>query len=80
MSNLPDLWYNRCMENLGKKHAKQAQLLREAINLHKIEGNPLTCDEVEMFAMFEREGWSDERCREYMIEQLGVNKKTKLAA
>ena len=68
------------MENLGQKHAKQGQLLREAINLHKIEGNPLTCDEVEMFEMFEREGWSDERCRQYIIEQLDVKQKTKLAA
>lgn len=80
MKSLENLWYNRRMENFDQKHAKLGQLLREAINLHKIEGNPLTCDEIEMFAMFEREGWSDERRGEYIIKRLDANKKTKLSA
>ena len=32
-----------------------------------IEGNPLTRDEIEMFEMFEREGWSPERRRAHII-------------
>ena len=42
--------------------------LAEAIALHEIEGNPLTTDEIAMFEMFEREGWSDERCRAHILD------------
>jgi hypothetical protein len=31
------------------------------MRLQEIEGNPLSADEVAMFEMFEREGWTDER-------------------
>ena len=43
------------------------QRLAEAIGLQEIEGNPLTTDEIAMFEMFEREGWSDERCRAHIL-------------
>ena len=36
-------------------------------HLQAIEGNPLTADEIAMFEMFEREGWSDERCRAHIL-------------
>jgi hypothetical protein len=36
-------------------------------HLLEIEGNPLTADEIAMFEMFEREGWSDERCRAHIL-------------
>lgn len=39
----------------------------EAMNLQTIEGNPLDADQVAMFEMFEREGWSHERCRAYIL-------------
>ncbi len=39
-----------------------------------IEGNPLTPDEIAMFEMLEREGWSPERRRAH-IRSLGKPKK-----
>jgi hypothetical protein len=32
-----------------------------AMHLQEIEGNPLNAQDVEMFEMFEREGWTHER-------------------
>lgn len=37
-----------------------------------IEGNPLTAEELEMFEMFDREGWSHERCRAYILARFGA--------
>ena len=39
----------------------------EGMNLQLIEGNPLDAEDVAMFEMFEREGWSDEQCRAYIL-------------
>lgn len=39
---------------------------REACALQAIENNPLTPEEIAMFEMFRREGWSDERVRAYL--------------
>ncbi len=36
-------------------------------HLQAIEGNPLTADEIAMFEMFEREGWSHERRRAQIL-------------
>jgi hypothetical protein len=44
--------------------------LMVAIHLQKIEGNPLSPDEIAMFEMFEREGWSHERRRAYILAKL----------
>jgi hypothetical protein len=44
------------------------QRLAEAMNLHAIEGNPFTEADIAMFEMFEREGWSDDRQRQYVID------------
>jgi hypothetical protein len=41
----------------------------DAMQLHAIEGNPLDADDVAMFEMFEREAWSHERCRAYILER-----------
>jgi hypothetical protein len=41
----------------------------DAMALQEIEGNPLSPDQVEMFEMFERERWSHERCRAYILER-----------
>jgi hypothetical protein len=41
-----------------------------AMHMQEIEGNPLTPDEVEMFEMFEREAWSHERRRAYILAQV----------
>jgi hypothetical protein len=47
--------------------ARQRRL--EATNLQVIENNPLDQADVDMF---EREGWDDERCREYILGQVPV--------
>ena len=39
----------------------------EAMHLQAIEGNPLDADQIAMFEMFEREGWSHERRRAYLL-------------
>jgi len=38
-----------------------------AARLQEIEGNPLTAEDIAMFEMFEREGWSHERRRAYIL-------------
>ena len=45
------------------------QALEEAMALQVIEGNPLDDAQVAMFAMFEREGWSQERRIAYIREK-----------
>jgi len=47
--------------------ARQRRL--EMQHLQAIEGNPLTPDEIAMFEMFEREGWSHERRRAHIVAQ-----------
>lgn len=42
----------------------------EAMALQEIEGNPLHYGDVELFAMYEREGWSHERRRADIIDRL----------
>jgi hypothetical protein len=41
----------------------------EAMNLQEIEGNPLSADQIAMFEMFEREGWSHERRLAFLLER-----------
>lgn len=41
----------------------------EAAHLQAMEGNPLDDDDLAMFEMFDREGWSDERRRAYILRQ-----------
>jgi hypothetical protein len=43
--------------------------LEGAIRLQEIEGNPLDAEQMAMFEMFEREGWSDERRLKYVLER-----------
>ena len=47
--------------------AKERRL--EMQHLQAIEGNPLDAEDIAMFEMFEREGWSHERCRAFILEQ-----------
>ena len=37
------------------------------MNLQAIEDNPLDAEDIEMF---EREGWSDEQCRAYILARV----------
>jgi hypothetical protein len=52
-----------------KEIAAARQRLLEAMNLQAIEGNPLDAEDIAMFEMFEREGWSHERCRAHILAQ-----------
>ncbi|MFM9864981.1 MAG: hypothetical protein ACKVRO_15385 [Micropepsaceae bacterium] len=57
------------MSNDPKQEAAERQhRFREACALQEIEGNPLTPEEIAMFEMFRREGWSDERRRAYLAD------------
>ena len=38
-----------------------------AMRLQEIEGNPFTAEDVAMFEMFDREGWSPDKRREYLL-------------
>ncbi len=40
-----------------------------AMRLQEIEGNPLDSDDVAMFEMFEREAWTHEQRRAYILAQ-----------
>jgi hypothetical protein len=40
-----------------------------AMRLQEIEGNPLSAEDVAMFEMFEREAWTHEQCRAYILAQ-----------
>ena len=56
-------------ERLTKAQIEDARKRRlEAMNLQVIEGNPLDADDIAMFEMFEREGWSHERRRAYLLD------------
>jgi hypothetical protein len=46
--------------------ARERRLIAQHLQL--IEGNPLTPEEIAMFEMFEREGWSHDRCRAHILE------------
>jgi hypothetical protein len=52
-----------------KATATETQRRLEAQHLQAIEGNPLTADEINMFEMFEREGWSHDRRRAHVVAQ-----------
>lgn len=54
--------------------------LERALALQAMEDNPLTADEVAMFKMFEREGWSEDQRRAYILEKLADASDTPLAA
>jgi hypothetical protein len=42
---------------------------RAAMRLQEIEGNPLDRADIAMFEMFEREGWTDEQRRAFILDQ-----------
>ncbi|MBL4808239.1 MAG: hypothetical protein JKY31_13290 [Rhodobacteraceae bacterium] len=50
------------------EYGTSAHRVEEAFACHAVEGNPATEEHEEMFAMFERENWSDEKCRAYLAE------------
>ena len=40
-----------------------------AMRLHEVEGNPLSPDQIAMIEMFERENWSADRRRAYILAE-----------
>ncbi|MBS7537757.1 hypothetical protein [Ancylobacter lacus] len=57
----------KALSSLSLSERRERRLV--AMHLQAMEGNPLDAEDVAMFEMFEREGWSDERCRAYIIEK-----------
>jgi len=56
--------------HLFRLEAAQARARRlAAMRLQEIEGNPLNAEQVSMFEMFDREGWSLEQRREYILRR-----------
>lgn len=58
-------------DRLTEAEVAEARRRREVgMALQAIEGNPLTAEEVTMFEMFERERWSFEKRRAYILDTL----------
>ena len=53
------------------------QRTREAARLQTIEGNPLDAEQIAMFEMFDREGFSVEQQLDYVITRIRVQAETK---
>ncbi len=66
--------YNSVMINHARLTPEEIETARqrrlEAMRSQEIEGNPLDADDIAMFEMFEREGWSHERRRAYILAML----------
>ena len=53
----------------GRKGSATTRRLVEVAHLQAIEGNPLSPDELAMFGMFEREGWSPKKRRAHIARR-----------
>ncbi|MGQ3284707.1 hypothetical protein [Bosea sp. (in: a-proteobacteria)] len=57
-------------DQLAEAEVERARERRQvAMHLQEIEGNPLDAADIEMFEMFEREGWSHERRLAHILER-----------
>gem|GEM_PF-1419167 len=63
------LRYNHTMS----KTTKNDQAFREALHMQAVEDNPLDANDLAMFERFEREGWSSERRRAYILAQANAD-------
>jgi uncharacterized protein YjhX (UPF0386 family) len=60
---------------LSPEDVAQARERRlDAMHLQEIEDNPLDAEQVAMFEMFEREAWSHEQCRAYILERVALKR------
>ena len=57
------------MKQKTKPMTEKQHRRAEAFACNAIEGVPPTADEIAMFEMFDREGWSHERRRDYIVAQ-----------
>jgi hypothetical protein len=56
-------------KKLSKAEIAELRKLRlEAMNLQEIEGNPFDAEDIAMFEMFEREGWTHEQRLAYVLK------------
>ena len=74
--------YNKTMSDNDKKSPDFDRLLtdeelelaikrgKDGIEMHRISGNPLSADQIAMFEMFNRERWSHEKCRAYILAEI----------
>jgi Fic family protein len=68
------LCYDGAISDVAEKKLSKAEvaelrkLRREAMNLQAIEGNPLDAEDIAMFEMFEREGWTHEQRLAYILK------------
>ena len=79
------IWYSVRMRKaddlLSEQEAAEARRRGlEMEHLQEIEGNPLTAEEKAMFEMFDRERWSYERRRAYLLESFKAGLAAKPAA
>jgi hypothetical protein len=62
------------MDNISRLSPSEVARSRKrrlaAMHLQEIEGNPLRAEDVAMFEMFEREAWTHERRRAYILAQV----------
>jgi hypothetical protein len=59
------------IQRLSRQEVAAARERRiEAMHLQAIEGNPLSPEDMAMFEMFEREGWTHEQCLAYILAQV----------
>ena len=76
-------WYNQTMSDDDKKSPDFNRLLtdeelalaikrgKDADEIQRISGNPpLDAEQIAMFEMFERERWSHEKCRAYILDRI----------
>jgi hypothetical protein len=60
--------YNRLLTD--EELALAIRRRMEGLKLHEIEGNPLDAGQIATFEMFERERWSHEKRRAYILAQI----------
>jgi hypothetical protein len=49
---------------------KRSERLEQIMAMQAIEGNPLDAEDIAMFEMFEREGWSHDQRRAHILAQI----------
>jgi hypothetical protein len=66
--NLVEWLMDNDSKKLPRSKVSEARERRlEAMHLQALEGNPLDAEDIAMFEMFERERWTHERCRAYIL-------------
>jgi hypothetical protein len=61
----------KSVKRLSRQEVAAARERRiEAMHLQAIEGNPLSAEDIAMFEMFERERWTHEQRRAYILARV----------